>query len=194
MYARATSKGTRLGSDQYQQRKFTICLPTIANSLTLNLNDISSSFFVAKFIKAPNQRIIRGFFEFVAVLHSSELHAVPCFKRIVDACSLESFQNSHLLQEWKSLQERARSLYTQALAETAAALQDPKTAMQDATLASILLLGLFEDVASTRPTLPYWNSHIPGAIQLVKARGPTQLRTKTGLELYFAVRTFAVSL
>lgn len=37
-----------------------------------------------------------------------------------------------------------------------------------------------------------WGSHIEGAIQLVKARGKKQLRTKTGLLLFIAVRTMMV--
>ena len=38
-----------------------------------------------------------------------------------------------------------------------------------------------------------WGSHIEGAIQLVKARGRSQLRTKMGMQLFIAVRTQLVS-
>ena len=38
-----------------------------------------------------------------------------------------------------------------------------------------------------------WGSHVEGAIQLVKARGRDQLRTKLGLQLFVAVRTQLVS-
>lgn len=34
-----------------------------------------------------------------------------------------------------------------------------------------------------------WGSHVEGAVSLVKARGPQQLRTRTGLLLFIAVRT-----
>ena len=39
-----------------------------------------------------------------------------------------------------------------------------------------------------------WGSHIEGAIQMVKARGRKQLRTKNGLLLFIAVRTQMVRL
>lgn len=38
-----------------------------------------------------------------------------------------------------------------------------------------------------------WGSHTEGAVQLVKSRGREQLRTKTGLLLFIAVRTQMVS-
>ena len=38
-----------------------------------------------------------------------------------------------------------------------------------------------------------WGSHTEGAIQLVRARGKKQLRTKLGLLLFIAVRTQMVS-
>ncbi len=34
-----------------------------------------------------------------------------------------------------------------------------------------------------------WGSHVEGAVQIAKARGRKQLRTKTGLDLFVAVRT-----
>lgn len=34
-----------------------------------------------------------------------------------------------------------------------------------------------------------WGSHTEGAIQLVKARGKKQLKTKIGIQLFIAVRT-----
>lgn len=39
-----------------------------------------------------------------------------------------------------------------------------------------------------------WGSHTEGAIQLVKARGKKQLKTKIGLGLFTAVRTQMVCL
>lgn len=34
-----------------------------------------------------------------------------------------------------------------------------------------------------------WGSHVSGAVELVRARGRGQLKTKTGLSLFIAVRT-----
>jgi hypothetical protein len=38
-----------------------------------------------------------------------------------------------------------------------------------------------------------WGSHVEGALQLVKARGRSQLKTKIGVQLFIAVRTQLVS-
>lgn len=46
-----------------------------------------------------------------------------------------------------------------------------------------------KNITATEMGVFSWGSHIEGAISLVKARGRKQLRTKTGLLLFIAVRT-----
>ena len=86
-------------------------------------------------------------------------------------------------------ENQALAKYTKALSATYSALQDPDMAKQDSTLAAILLLGLFENISARQLGTLAWGSHTEGAVQLVKARGRKQLRTKVGLMLFIAVRT-----
>lgn len=46
---------------------------------------------------------------------------------------------------------------------------------------------------SEKQNVMAWGSHIEGAVQLTKLRGKKQLRTKTGLALFLAVRSQMVS-
>lgn len=85
--------------------------------------------------------------------------------------------------------DKALNEYTHALTGTNRALRDPEAQKTDSTLAAVLLLGLFENLTAKQLGMSAWGSHIEGAIQLVKQRGRKQLRTRTGLLLFIAVRT-----
>lgn len=87
------------------------------------------------------------------------------------------------------LMSHALGHYTKALSATHLALRDPELSKADATLAAVLLLGLFENITAKKMGMFAWGSHTEGAIQLVKIRGRKQLRTKTGFQLFIAVRT-----
>lgn len=124
--------------------------------------------------------------EFVVPLVKADRPA-PHFQSAFDACALASLGNR--VGPGNNYDKQALGHYTKALASTFAALKDPDLAKQDSTLASVLLLGLFENITARQLGMLAWGSHIEGAIQLVKARGKKQLRTKVGLALFVAVRT-----
>lgn len=50
-----------------------------------------------------------------------------------------------------------------------------------------------QSISAKRIDTLNWGSHVEGAVQLVKARGKRQTRTKRGLQLFIAVRTLMVS-
>lgn len=78
--------------------------------------------------------------------------------------------------------------YSTALEATNLALSAPKLAIQDGTLGSIILLGLFEALTFDDTKSPSsWTNHIDGALQLVKMRGDTQLETELGRSLFIDV-------
>lgn len=124
--------------------------------------------------------------EYVVPLIKADRPA-PHFRYAFEACALASLGNR--VGPGNDFDKQALGQYTKALATTFAALKDPEAAKQDATLAAVLLLGLFENITARQLGLLAWGSHIEGAIQLVKARGRKQLRTKIGLMLFVAVRT-----
>lgn len=139
----------------------------------------------------PNNPRSRGYLEFVIPLLADGADPKPRFPHLhfqhaFSACAMALFHTR--IQARQDCGSVAFSHYTKALSATAAALQDPESAKSDATLATILLLGHFENVMGERAGVAAWGSHIQGAIQLVKARGPGQLSTYTGRHLFNAVR------
>ncbi|KAF2972012.1 hypothetical protein GQX73_g1528 [Xylaria multiplex] len=72
---------------------------------------------------------------------------------------------------------------------TNAALQNKESQQSDASLAAVLLLGMFENISAKQISSFNWGSHIDGAVQLVKARGRKQTKTRVGKQLFIAVRT-----
>lgn len=104
-----------------------------------------------------------------------------------NACSLALLNNRGATGG--KLSDKALHEYTKALNGTNAALRNSETQLADSTLAGVLLLGLFESISAKQIGMLNWGSHTEGAIQLVKARGKKQLKTKIGLALFTAVRT-----
>ncbi|RDA89397.1 hypothetical protein CP532_6148 [Ophiocordyceps camponoti-leonardi (nom. inval.)] len=159
---------------------------TVPTLLQLPVEDLASCHFVSNYVLIPRQALAttRGFLEFLVPLLKKNTLA-PSFKHAFDACSLASLNNR--VGCGNDFEKKALGCYTKALAATFSALRDPALVKRDDTLAAILLLGLFESITS-RKGMYAWSSHIEGAIELVKARGPDQLKTKTGLDLFIAVR------
>ena len=81
--------------------------------------------------------------------------------------------------------DRASRTYAIALAHTNAALADPATAVLDRTLASILLLAVFEGSIFPGAKSPdEWTAHLFGATRLLQLRGFAQFQHETGRHLY----------
>ncbi|KAF2032366.1 hypothetical protein EK21DRAFT_61074 [Setomelanomma holmii] len=86
------------------------------------------------------------------------------------------------------LLNEARQTYAQALSETNACLADPLSARKDTTLISVLLLGLFEAITWSGSSTPVsWDMHTRGALELLKLRGPQQLESTVGRNLFVQV-------
>ena len=85
---------------------------------------------------------------------------------------------------------RAFGEYARALRAMQTLLKhDPqRAAASDAVLASVLLLGLFESISARRIGDYAWGSHTLGAVQLVKTRGRSLLKTRVGWGLWVGVR------
>ncbi|KAI6779654.1 Transcriptional regulatory protein-like protein [Emericellopsis cladophorae] len=158
----------------------------VASALQLPLDQQASCHFVSNYVLIPRQGSTRGFMEYLLPLMKTERPAEH-FKNAFDACAFASLGNR--VGVGHDFGEIALSRYTKALSSTYKALRDPELAKQDSTLAAILLLGLFENISAKQLGMLAWGSHIEGAIQLVRARGKKQLRTKAGLHLFIAVRT-----
>jgi hypothetical protein len=79
----------------------------------------------------------------------------------------------------------ARQLYATALSDTNTALRNPEKAVQDSTLISVLLLGLFEALAcQITGVSSNWAAHTRGALALLRLRGKEQFCSKLGRRLF----------
>jgi hypothetical protein len=152
--------------------------------------DQASCHFISNFVLVPRQGSTRGFMEYLVPMLRTESHPQH-FRLAFDACALASLGNR--VGAGVNIRNMALARYTKALASTYQALRDPEISRQDSTLASILLLGMFENISAKQLGMLAWGSHIEGAIQLVKARGKKQLQSPNGLSLFIAVRTQMVS-
>lgn len=151
----------------------------------------ASCLFLSNFVLVAPQGTNRGYNEFILTLLDAAPVGSP-FLSAFRACSL-AFLNNHRRCTGEVLEIHTLRLYTSAMTATALALQNTKTANDDATLGAILLLLLFEVITSRDMQIPFWRTHLEGAMQLIQARGRAQLFTKTGISLFTAVRTQMVS-
>lgn len=164
----------------------------IAPPPQFSIDELASCHFISNYVLIPRQGLAttRGFLEFVLPLLSPKT-ASQHFLYAFRACAMASLNNR--VGTGNDFDKEALGYYTKALATTFTALKDPEMTRRDDTLAAILLLGLFENITAKNLGMLAWSSHIEGAIGLVKTRGPEQLKTKIGLDLFIAVRTQMVS-
>lgn len=160
-------------------------LYTLLQKPQMDLDGQVTCHFLSNYVLIPRQGNGRGFLEYLIPLLRAE-EVAPQFKAAFDACAMASFANT---RGDKLLVERALRIHSKALGAINVALNNPDTIKQDSTLASILLLGLFENITTRSLGMLAWGPHIRAAIQLVRKRGRKQLRTKIGVALFIAVRT-----
>lgn len=112
------------------------------------------------------------------------------YRLAFEACAMASFINETGGQlEYKSL---TIETYNKALMAMHSALQDPDVVCEDATLAAVLLLALFECLNPTTGEQESWRNHVQGAIELARGRGRKQTDTRIGQMLFRATRTLMV--
>ncbi|KAI0397500.1 hypothetical protein F5Y17DRAFT_464574 [Xylariaceae sp. FL0594] len=153
---------------------------------SLSIEEQAECHFISHFVLMPDEGHTVGHLDFLPPILDSldpDSHVHHAFK----ACAL-SFLNNRGAMNQRLLQS-ALNEYTLALAQTNAALREPETQLSDATLTAVILLGMFESISAKQIGMASWGSHVDGAVQLVRARGKKQVKTKTGLQLFIAVRT-----
>ncbi|KAK1774050.1 hypothetical protein QBC45DRAFT_426145 [Copromyces sp. CBS 386.78] len=124
----------------------------------------------------------------IPLMKTETISSAPHLQFAFNACALASLGN-RVKSDGVDFAASAHGEYAKALRATQAALMDPVRCTSDSVLATVLLLGMFENITAKKLGEFAWGSHIEGAIQLVKARGKKQLQTQTGLQLFIAVRT-----
>ncbi|PVH88677.1 hypothetical protein DL98DRAFT_508575 [Cadophora sp. DSE1049] len=155
-----------------------------AGHMTTPLSQQASCYFLANFVLVPEAGTMRGYLDFVIPLlkqRTPPQSLVLAFSAVTLA-ALGTRPNS------KALLPTADLWYLKALKEINLALQNPKTASTDSTLASVMLMASFEQLTPSRMKVGGWSSHIDGAVAVMKSRTMEQWRTPVGKELFIAVR------
>ncbi|RDI77243.1 hypothetical protein Vi05172_g12791 [Venturia inaequalis] len=149
----------------------------ISKTLTLPIEEIATSHFFSTYV--PD-----GHFHYLPQLYSDIGPGSSLFP-VVHAVAIANLSREMRAPE---LQAEAQFQYARALAATNCALACPQQAVEDSTLASVLLLSLFETMTQQYRQMPSsWSSHIEGATALLKMRGLEQFDSKLGSQLYIQV-------
>ncbi|KAK3314841.1 hypothetical protein B0H66DRAFT_605759 [Apodospora peruviana] len=156
--------------------------------LAVPLAQRAACHFASNVILLPHSGGLHGYMDYLLPLVDS---APPgsCLRYAFNACAFALLGNRET-SGGLDLAKLSLKEHTLALARTHAALGDPSTATLDSTLATVLLLSLFESITAAKETrLLAWRTHLEGAINIVRSRGREQLRqTRMGSLLFNAVR------
>ncbi|KAF6236414.1 hypothetical protein HO173_005506 [Letharia columbiana] len=156
----------------------------LPRSLSLPIEARATSFLLSNFIQGSN-------FEYLPSLYAPYSVREEHLSASIEAVGLASLSN-----QLRSLQvsKQGRKRYIHAIQATNTALRSPVRATEDSTLLSVLLLSLYEAITcTTQLTLCLWESHIKGAMALIRLRGRQQMNTQLGLQL-LSQTTFSVAI
>ncbi|TVY12812.1 hypothetical protein LARI1_G009053 [Lachnellula arida] len=158
----------------------------ICTQISTPIDQQATCFFLANFVLLPAQHTMRGYFDFILpLLKGKPDPSLSMAFTAVATASLGTRPNS------KALLPQADLFYVKALTKITATLRDARTASSDSTLAAVLLLSFFEQVTATRVSHQAWNSHVDGAVALLKARGPENFQTRRRRDIWHVVRALA---
>ncbi|KAL1894253.1 hypothetical protein Sste5346_006039 [Sporothrix stenoceras] len=156
-----------------------------ASTLSLPIGELALCYFASNFMLIPRQPFGGTYFEFIVPV----LQGQPpdsAMQYALRACAFSALGN-RWVSDTVDFHAIGLSQYTAALAKTTQSLKDPRQKTADATLATVLLLGLFESITAKKEMFA-WRSHIEGAVQIVHNRGPRKIRSRVEKLLFNSVR------
>jgi hypothetical protein len=154
--------------------------------INVPLEEQATCHFVSNFVLVSQTQGCSGFLDFVPWLLQQDSPSLS-LRHAFRACAMGALGN-RVNPGNTDISVQAMNEYTKALKAVHLALQDPVESRADATLAAVLMLGLFENITAKDLGVMAWGTHVQGAIQVVKNRGKEQFRSATGLQLFIAVR------
>lgn len=92
------------------------------------------------------------------------------------------------------LVHRSLSLYTESLRELQRAVLDPATRYDDQTLATCMILSMYEFTECPSRAVHGYNTHFVGAMNLLRLRGPNAHVSGLAHAIFFAIRVHSVSI
>ncbi|KAF7883011.1 hypothetical protein EAF00_011500 [Botryotinia globosa] len=155
--------------------------------LTAALEERAICFFLSNYVLIPHGAVRCGFLGFLLPLMKLQPSAV--LSDSLSAVALATFGNQ---PNARMLKPKAEQAYLKALRQVTNAIGDPKQASEDTTLAAVMLLALFETMAYSlvkeNEGWNTWNSHVTGAIALLKMRDVKGPMTPLTFELVWTVK------
>jgi hypothetical protein len=159
-------------------------------SLSIPVDQQAVNFFLTNYVLVPGPESMtsQGHLEFLLPLLKSQ----PADSPLALTFTSVGLATMAIRPNSRSLLPMASSNYIKALKQINFALRDPRTAMSDTTLATILMLTVYEQITSSETELTGWSSHIFGAVAIIRARGKKSFQSKFGRQLFIAVREVMV--
>ncbi|KAL2279319.1 hypothetical protein FJTKL_13525 [Diaporthe vaccinii] len=153
------------------------------------LDQRASHFFAWNFIMVPGQQGKNaGHLEYLLPLLNSQTRPDSAFQLAYSAVALAAMGN-RFKGDSTDLVELSFMQHSRALVAIHRALKDPAESKHDGTLATVLLLSLFEKITAAKEVgLLAWRTHIEGAMHLVRSRGREMVQNKDSVLLFNAVR------
>lgn len=175
-------------STTVQASPLELSFPTAAP--TVPLDQRASHYFAYNFIMVPGQHRGKnsGHLDYLLPLLNSETRPDSAFQLAYSACALAAMGN-RFKGDSTNLVELSYMQHSRALVAIHRALKDPAESRHDGTLATVLLLSLFEKITAAKEVgLLAWRTHIEGAMHLVRSRGREMVQNKDSVLLFNAVR------
>lgn len=149
----------------------------------------ASHFFAWNFIMVPGQKGKNaGHLDYLLPLLNSQTRPDSAFQLAYSAVALAAMGN-RVKSDSTDLVELSYMQHSRALVAIHKALRDPAESKHDGTLATVLLLSLFEKITAAKEVgLLAWRTHIEGAMHLVRSRGREMVQNKDSVLLFNAVR------
>ena len=150
-------------------------VPLTTDLLSPTVDQLASAYFMIIYL--PNSS-----FHYISKHADSSFLATNPLSSTLQSAALACFALEHRSSQ---ASRAARQSYVAALKQTNDALASSQLATKDATLASILLLGLVEaTVFRGRQSPQSWIAHAEGAAALLQLRGQEQFASALGHELF----------
>ncbi len=160
----------------------------LSMALSVSAEDQATSFFFSNYV-FDEERHSRGNFSFLPTLYRHE-SIESLLSVTVTSVGMAGLSN---MARCSTIGAAAKRKYVRALALTNDALRNPQQAVEDRTLIAIMLLSMFEVVASsTKQSLDAWHKHITGAAALIQLRGSRHTHSETSTQVLLQMRFMTI--
>jgi hypothetical protein len=159
--------------------------------LTLDLESAARAYFLSCHVIVSSETLVRGQYEFLSDLLVGQQVVDPALYHSLNAAAFAAFGNSHNLE---NMLQASRVECNLAIKAINSALQSPETAIKDSTVVAAMLLSTFECLTYVyQQDVKACIDQPTGFLALLIIRGPKQLDTRFGLQIFLHAYFLIVS-